>query len=93
MLPLFPCMKQIIDGMERLQLVSLVQNRPSFFYHVFCNQENLKWNFDSVEDSIRPNFSTEGSNKKEKEIDCYKSFIDCLEKIYHDEGIIFVLVI
>lgn len=93
MLPLFPCLKQIADGMEQLHLISLVRKKPNFFYNLFCNQNKFRWDFETVEDSIRPNFSASGSNKREKEIDSYKSFIDCLEKIYHDEGIITILTI
>ena len=87
LLPVIPAVQQITDGLKTFGLLSKIKDHSPIFKPVFCGSEELKWNFDIVEEMFLPSFSEAGSNKKELEVDCYKAFLDGLEMLYHSKCI------
>lgn len=85
-----PSLEQFSCGLDTYGLLQLVRNKKKLFQPVFCQSECLKWELETFEDMLEPNYSESGSSKKSLEIHSMKVFNDAIEKIY-DEGILYAL--
>ena len=90
---LLPALQQIMEGLSLFNLISKIQEHKKAFKCVFCPEKDLLWEFEKVAELFRPEYSPENQFlKRTKEINTYKTFLDALELIYHDEGICLTLV-
>ena len=75
-----PCVQQIQRGLEKLGILSALQQLPMLLYllrpqaqHKMCVQQLLQ--------ILKPNFSEEGSNALKKEKEVYQMFVKCVREV------------
>lgn len=52
MLPCIPIVRDIIDGMDLLNIMPIIRKNAAVFKSIFCPSCQFDWNFDSVEEAF-----------------------------------------
>lgn len=66
----------------------LLKDNPAFFQKAFLRGDNVL-TFEIFNDNLRPRFSDEGTNGREKEMEIFEALLDYIEKVAHDGKLIF----
>ena len=82
--PLLPALDQLNCGLETYGLLKVIRKLPAIFKHVFCGTKSLNWTFQAFEEFLEPQFSSSGTSKRKSEIDCFKTFMDAVEMMFHE---------
>ena len=82
--PALPILNQLLEGLKLYGLLDVVRSNPIVFRYVFCPNNVFSWTFEKLEECLCPEFSSDGSNLKSKEVDCYKVFMDSLESFFYE---------
>ena len=77
-------LSKISEGMEIYHGLSTIKTDIELFRPVFTISDRFTWEYETLCDMLCPVYSEEGSNKKIKEINAYKCFLDFLEASFKD---------
>ena len=79
---MIPFVEQLVHGMQLYDLLSKIRQKPLVSLKLFSITENIfEWTYQEFCVSISPEYSEDGSNYKNKEIDVFKMFLDAMEVI------------
>lgn len=82
--PIITALNEIISGLHMYNLLAIMKEKRAIFKSVFCPSQIFAWKYKEFVDIICPNFSEEGSNSKQNEIETYKFFLDFVELCFKD---------
>ena len=79
-------MEQITNGMQLYGMLEHLRSTPWLSMKLFNIQDEacLSWTFEEFSNSIFAEYSAEGSNRRMKEIDVFKLFLDTMELVFND---------
>jgi len=77
-------LSEISAGLENYNALSIIKSNQNLFRVVFTPSNVFIWDYDLVRSTLLPYYSEHGSNKKVKEVDTYKAFLDFLEICFKD---------
>ena len=84
MVPVTPCLEQLVEGLKTYGLLSIIRKEKELFQSIFCKNDLFEWNFDEFDDLFENEYSNDGSSKKRLEIDTVKAFTDAMEAIFYE---------
>ena len=76
--------EQFQKGLQLFGLHEQLKLFPHLFEPVFTPSTNFEVNLDGFLSAVEVNYSADGSNKKDVEINTFKSFTDALEMAAYD---------
>ena len=79
--PVIPALQQLKEGLDQIGLLESIKCNPLSYKS--CFTASTKPNLESVIDLFSAEYSVTGSNRKEKEVNLYKYFIDILESCFY----------
>ena len=75
--PVIPALQQLKEGLDQIGLLESIRCYPLSYKS--CFTASAKPSLESITDLCSAEYSVTGSNRKEKEINLYKYFMDMLE--------------
>jgi len=75
---------QLTEGLNCYNLLNVMKENKDLFQVLFCPSKKFKWDFETVRQKMKPQFSDDGTNTKIKEVSVYKMFLDFVERCFFD---------